>query len=402
MAISLNAYHDSHRAGASARKKGASKTKKPPVIRLKQGDPDYTFLFMVILMLAVGLVMLLSASAPRAKTLYDNSYYFFLKQGLCAVIGLAAMWILSKIHYTELKKYVPMCMIICVIMLILVLLPHTGVNHNGSSRWLNTPVVEIQPSEFMKPLIAMYFALMIESGKYSFRTWQGYAAYGGVLAVVLALLLLETHLSGAIVIGGIGLVLMVAGGMPVKPIVIGVLIIGVAGFFVIKSTDSVRWARITSFLNPFEDTQGSGFQTAQSLYTIGSGGLFGRGLGQSVQKYSYLPEPYNDFIFAVICEELGLVGAIFIILLFAALIMRAASIASNAPDLYSSLTATGITAHLAIQTLLNIAVVTASVPNTGISLPFFSYGGTSIITLLAEMGILLNISRYSIKSALKK
>lgn len=363
---------------------------------------DYTFLFMVILMLSVGLVMLLSASAPKAKQLYDNSYYFFLKQGLCAVIGLIAMGLLSKINYIELKKYVPVSMVICIIMLILVLLPKTGVSLNGSSRWLNTPIVQIQPSEFMKPLIAMYFALMIESGKYNLHTFKGCLPFCGVLAVVLALLLMETHLSGAIVIGGIGLVLMVAGGMPVKPIIFGVLAIGVVGFFAIKSYDPVRWARITSFMNPFEDTQGSGFQTAQSLYTLGSGGLFGLGLGQSVQKYSYLPEPYNDFIFAVVCEELGWVGACLIIALFVALIMRAASIAANAPDLYSSLTATGITAHIAIQTLLNIAVVTASVPNTGISLPFFSYGGTSIITLLAEMGILLNISRYSIKSAVKK
>lgn len=387
--------------GASQKRKSFEE-KRPPVIRLKQGEIDYTFLFMVILMLSIGLVMLLSSSAPEAKKLYDNSYYFFLKQGLCAVIGLAAMWFFSKINYNNLKKYVPTAMIICCIMLVLVLLPKTGVSHNGSSRWLNTPIVEIQPSEFMKPLIAMYFAMMIESGKYDLHTLKGCLPYGGVLLVVLGLLLLETHLSGAIVIGGIGLVLMVAGGMPVKPIVIAVLAIGVVGVFYIKSYDAVRWARITSFLNPFEDTQGSGFQTAQSLYTLGSGGLFGRGLGQSIQKYSYLPEPYNDFIFSVICEELGFVGAIFIIALFAALIMRSASIAANAPDLYSSLTATGITAHLAIQTLLNIAVVTASVPNTGISLPFFSYGGTSIITLLAEMGILLNISRFSIKSALKK
>ena len=178
--------------------------------------------------------------------------------------------------------------------------------------------------------------------------------------------------------------------------------VGAIGVFLVRELSPIRWNRIMSFLDPFSDAQNTSYQVAQGLYAIGSGKIFGLGLGQSVQKYGYLPEPYNDFIFAIICEELGFIGAILIMALFAALILRAAKIAANAPDLYSSLVATGITAHLAIQTVLNIAVATSSLPNTGVALPFFSYGGTAIITLLCEMGVLLNISRYSVKPIIKK
>lgn len=374
---------------------------KPPVIKLRRGDIDYTFLFMVVLVLSVGLVMLLSASAPAARRIYSNSYYFFLKQVVCAVIGLVLMNITSKTNYNSYKKYIPMALVICTIALVLVLLPGTGVELNGSKRWLRTPFVQLQPSEFMKPIIAMFFALLIENGKYSLKTIRGVLPYGAIMMVVLALMLMETHLSGAIVIAGIGLVVMVAGGVPVKPIAIGGIAVCVVGVIVVKNFSPVRWDRILSFLHPFSDAQNTSYQISQGLYAIGSGKIFGLGLGQSIQKYTYLPEPYNDFIFAVVCEELGLVGATIIIAMFAALILRAIHIASNAPDLYSALVAIGITAHLAIQTILNIAVATSSVPNTGVSLPFFSYGGTSIITLLIEMGVLLNISRYSVKPNIK-
>ncbi len=378
------------------------KKMKPPIIKLRRGDMDYTFLFMVVLVLSVGLVMLLSASAPEAKRLYGNSYYFFLKQCACAAIGLVCMYIMSRIDYARCKRFVPGALVICIIALVLVLLPGTGVSLNGSRRWLNTPVVQLQPSEFMKPIIAMYFALLIDKGKYNLKTLKGVLPFAGVMVIVLSLMLMETHLSGAIVIAGIGMVVLIAGGIPVKPLIIGGLVIGVVGIFGVRQFSEVRWNRIMSFLDPFSDLQNTGYQISQGLYAIGSGKLFGLGLGQSVQKYTYLPEPYNDFIFAIVCEELGLFGAICVIILFAALILRAARIASYAPDLYSSLVATGITAHLAIQTVLNIAVATSSVPNTGVSLPFFSYGGTSIITLLAEMGILLNISRYAIKPNMKR
>ena len=368
-----------------------------PVRIIRAGDIDYTFLFIVILLLASGLVMLLSASAPAGNTLHGNSYYFFIKQFACAVVGLAGMGIVSKINYNRYKNFVPKMMLLCVILLVCVLIPGLGVRLNGSRRWLNTPVIQLQPSEFMKPVIAMYFAKLIDSGKYNLKKIGGNLPYIGVLIIVVALMLMETHLSGAIVIAGIGVTVMIAGGTPVKPVLIGALILIPVTVLAVYVLSPVRWARVTSFLDPFKDIRDESYQVAQGLYAIGSGGIFGLGLGQSVQKYSYLPEPYNDFIFAIVCEELGLVGAAVVILLFAALILRAVRIAMNAPDTYSSLVAVGIAAQLAIQTILNIAVATSSVPNTGVALPFFSYGGTAILTLLLEMGILLNISRYYIK-----
>lgn len=368
-----------------------------PVKTAVAGDIDYTFLFIVILLLAAGLVMLLSASAPAGNTLHNNSYYFFTKQFACAAVGLIGMGIVSRISYNSYRKMVPKMMIVCVILLVFVLIPGLGVKLNGSRRWLNTPLIQLQPSEFMKPVIAMYFASLIDSGKYDLKRFGGNLPYIGVLLVVIGLMLMETHLSGAIVIAGVGVVVMIAGGTPVKPVIVGTLVIIPLMIIAVYIMSPVRWARVTSFLDPFKDIRDESYQVAQGLYAIGSGHIFGLGLGQSVQKYSYLPEPYNDFIFAVVCEELGLVGAAIVILLFAALIIRAIRIAMNAPDTYSSLVALGIAAQLAIQTILNIAVATSSVPNTGVSLPFFSYGGTAILTLLLEMGVLLNISRYSVK-----
>ena len=387
-------------AGAVSARRGPQQKKIPPrqkAVRIQAGDMDYTFLFIVILLLFFGLVMLLSSSAPSGNTIYGNSYYFFIKQASCAAAGLVGMFIVSRLNYNIYRKFANIMMFVCIILLVCVLIPGIGLKLNGSRRWLNTPVIPIQPSEFMKPVIAIYFAKQIDTGKYNLKKPGGNLPFIGVLIIVLGLMLMETHLSGAIVIAGIGVTVMIAGGTPIKPMLIGLLVIIPIGIVVIHAMSAVRWARVTSFLDPFKDIRNQSYQVAQGLYAIGSGGIFGRGLGQSVQKYSYLPEPYNDFIFAIVCEELGLVGAVVVMLLFAALILRAIKIATNAPDTYSSLVALGIAAQLAIQTILNIAVATSSIPNTGVSLPFFSYGGTSIMTLLLEMGILLNISRYSIK-----
>ena len=370
---------------------------KAPVKVIKAGDIDYTLLFIVILLFAFGLVMLLSASAPEGNKLYGNSYYFFIKQFACAVVGLVGMGIISKINYNRYKSLVPKMMLICTILLVCVLIPGIGRSLNGSRRWLNTPVIQLQPSEFMKPVIAMYFAKLIESGKYDLRTLKGNLPYVGVLLVVTGLMLMETHLSGAIVIAGIGVSVMIAGGTPIKPIIVSVIILVPILIIAVYLKSPERWSRVTSFLDPFQDIQNDSYQVAQGLYAIASGGIFGLGLGQSVQKYSNLPEAYNDFIFAVICEELGFFGAAVIILLFAALFLRAIRIAVNAPDVWSTLTCIGIASQLGIQTFLNMGVAVSIIPNTGISLPFFSYGGTAILTLLLEMGILLNVSRKTIK-----
>ncbi|MBR0089364.1 MAG: FtsW/RodA/SpoVE family cell cycle protein, partial [Clostridia bacterium] len=295
--------------------RNADRKVKPPQ-RIEAGDMDYTFLFIVILLLFFGLVMLLSASAPSGNTIYGDSYYFFKKQVIGAAIGLIGMFVISKVNYNVYKAFAKPMMIICTILLVFVLIPGIGVKLNGSRRWLNTPFLQLQPSEFMKPVIAMYFAKLIDNGKYDLKKLGGNLPYIGWLIVVLGLMLMETHLSGAIVIAGIGITVMIAGGTPIKPILIGLLVIIPVGIIAVHAISAVRWARVTSFLDPFRDIRNQSYQVAQGLYAIGSGGFFGLGLGQSVQKYSYLPEPYNDFIFAIVCEELGLVGAIVVILLF--------------------------------------------------------------------------------------
>lgn len=363
---------------------------------VREGDIDYTLLFLIILIVAIGLIMMLSASAPSGSSDHGDPYYYFKRQLIFIVMGFAGMYVISKVNLERFLKHIPTAFIICVVLLILVLIPGIGVEVNGARRWLNIPLIQLQPSELMKPVIAMYIAYLIKIGLLDLKTLKSNLVCVGIIGIVALLLMLETHLSGTLVIVGIAACVMIAGGTPIKPIVFGGLILG-ALVFIYLQFDPTRMARITSFLDPFADAQGTGYQISQSIYAIGSGKLFGLGLGQSVQKYSNLPEPYNDFIFAIICEELGFVGAVVIILLFAALFIRVMRIAVSAPDIWSSLTCIGIGAQLGIQTFLNIGVAVSLIPNTGISLPFFSYGGTSILTLLLEMGILLNVSRRTVK-----
>lgn len=362
-----------------------------------RGMIDYTFLFIVVLMVCVGMVMLLSASTPAARTKYGNSYYFFNKQLLFVVLGFIGMAIASSVDYKFYKKYAHYIFGTALFLLFIVAIPGIGIKLNGSRRWLPLPGFNFQPSEIMKVSIAILFATWIEENRFPIKTFKGSLWYYGVVGIVSILMLLEPHLSGTIVIAGIGVVIMIVSGTPLKPIGIAVPVVGSVGVAAISLFDPGRFSRLLRFLDPFSDLQNTGYQISQALYAIGSGGLFGKGLGRSVQKYSYLPEPYNDFIFAVVCEELGMIGAVLIIGLFGALIYRGMKIAFSAPDKFSSLLVVGIMSQVAIQTIFNIAVATSSIPNTGVSLPFFSYGGTAIMILLCEMGIVLNISRHSLK-----
>lgn len=386
------------RSGAVTRKpKTGERTglkKKSEEKKRKIGQIDYTFLTIIIIIVCTGLIMLLSASAPAANRKFGNSYHFFLKQLMFACIGFAAMIFISRIDYRRYKKYTGKLMILCIVLLIMVFLPVIGVEHNGSRRWINLIVTEFQPSELMKVAIAMFFAAEIESKRHDMSNIKGLGFYLFWIGVTAVLLMLETHLSGTIIICGIAVVVMIVGGLNMKWVAGGGAVVVPLGFLYVM-TDNVRRARLLNFTNPFADTKLTGYQVVQGLYAIGSGGLFGLGLGQSVQKYTYLPEPYNDFIFAIICEELGFVGAVFIIALFAVLIFRGIKIALNAPDVFGMLTVVGIMAQIGIQAMLNIAVVTSSIPNTGVTLPFFSSGGTALMVLLAEMGIVLNISKHS-------
>lgn len=362
------------------------------------GEMDYTFLLLVGVLVVFGLIMLLSASTPTANVKFGRSYHFFVRQLVYVILGVVLMTTLIKIDYRNLKPYARIFMLVCILLLVLVYFPGIGVSHNGSRRWINLGFTELQPSEFMKLAIALFFAALIEDKTYNIKRNDGLIKYLIWIGIVGALLIFETHLSGTIVICGIALCVLLVGGANAGLIVGGgaAACAGLVG--VVAAINPARMARLTSFLNPFTDMQGTGYQTAQAIYAIGSGGIFGKGLGESVQKFSYLPEPYNDFIFAVICEELGLVGATFIIALFIGLIIRGIKIAMEAEDVFGTLTVIGIMSQISIQTILNIGVATASIPNTGVSLPFFSYGGTAIMLLLAEMGIVLSVSRYSSKN----
>lgn len=382
----------------------AKKNKKSNIFKLRAKDGverpepknmDATFFLLIIIVLCAGLIMLLSASAPTANTKFGNSYYFFARQLGFAAIGFIAMLIISRIDYRLYKPFAKLFMIICLILLVLVLIPGIGVDHNGARRWLKTGA-EWQPSELMKLAIAMFFASMIEDTKPDLRNIKNTFPYFAWLGATAGLLMLETHLSGTIIICGIAVIILIVSGMQVRYIV-GAGVIGTPLGLLLLRSDPNRWARVMNFRNPFADTQLVGYQVVQGLYAIATGGFFGLGLGQSVQKYSYLPEPYNDFIFAIICEELGLFGAFAVMLLFAGIVIRGAKIAAEAPDTFGSLLVVGIIAQVAIQTILNIAVATSSIPNTGVALPFFSYGGTSLMVLLADMGIVLSVSRYSRK-----
>lgn len=353
------------------------------------------------MLLASGLVMLLSASTPSANTKIGDSYYFFIRQLSGAAAGTFFMFVLANFDYHRFKnrflkwQLIEVAFWAGIVLVFLCRIKPFGAYRNGAWRWLSTPFIQLQPSEFMKPLIAIYFAKLVSDRKYRPDTLTGLIPYGFWLVVIFLLMWLwQSHMSGAIVICAIGGIVLLAAGMKIKYILtVGAVAVPIIGFYIMQ--DPMRMGRVMSFIDPFRDTADKSYQIAQSLIAIGTGGFFGRGLGQSVQKYGFLPEPYNDFIFAIVCEELGLLGALIIIGLFVALIMRGIKIAKEAPDTFGMLTVIGIISHVAIQVVFNIAVVSSAIPVTGMSLPFFSFGGTAIMVLLAEMGIVLNVSRQS-------
>lgn len=390
----------------------AAKSAKRPVRREKRGflsdiffhengkgEMDYTFLLLVGILTVFGLIMLLSASAPTADVKFSKSYYFFIRQLGFAAVGTVMMIVIARMNYKKLKKFALPLMIFCILLLAAVFLPGIGVSHNGSRRWINLVAFEFQPSELTKFAISMFFAAMLEDKRCDITKPKGVMQLGVWMGVIVILMMLETHVSGTLVLCSIALCIMIAAGINLKLVFGGGAAAGIMGFLFLRS-NSVRWARVETFFNdPLTgDKQSTAYQVVQSLYAVGSGGIFGKGLGQSVQKFSYLPEPYNDFIFAIVCEELGLVGAVFIICLFAGLIIRGIRIALEAPDTFGCIMVIGIMSQIVVQAVLNIAVVTSTIPNTGVPLPFFSYGGTAIMILLAEMGVVLSVSRQSTRN----
>lgn len=370
---------------------------KQPKIKLniwnKTGSFDMFFLVILLILLCIGLVMVFSASYASAYLKENDSYFFIKKQLFWAAIGIAAMLVLSKINYNVYRILAFPSYVVSLVLLFLVLV--IGKGNYDEKRWLVIGGINFQPSELAKITVIMLLALYVAMNYNKMKTfYKGILFPGAIFGLAAALIVVEPHLSGAVLVTFVGFVLMIVGGANLK-FFAGLTGLAIAAMaYVITSTDYMT-SRINIWLNPASDPRGKGFQTLQSLYAIGSGGLFGLGLGRSRQKYLYIPEPQNDFIFSIVCEELGFIGAMLIILLFVVLIYRGYVIAWSAPDKFGSLLVVGIVTQIAIQTLLNIAVVTNSMPVTGISLPFFSYGGTSLTILLAEMGIVLSVSRYS-------
>ena len=362
-----------------------SKVKNKKFSSFLENPIDYTLLMTILLLLALGLIMVLSASSPTSLSESGNSYKYFIKQMIFAILGLVCMYMISKIDYRFYRKFYKIAYILSLVLFILVLV--IGKKINGARRWIYlTDTLSFQPSELVKFLMIIFFAAVLtknrkELGKF-IKGWGKHLAF---LIPIIGLLLLQPHFSASIVIIGICVVMMIIAGCKPLQIIIPGVGVGVPAIIALIIFEPYRLSRVTTFLNPWSDELGEGWQVIQSLYAIGSGGIFGVGLGQSKQKYLYLPEPQNDFIFSVLAEELGFVGCVFVIILFAILIWRGILIAMKAPDMFGSLVAVGITALIGIQVMINIAVVTSSMPATGMPLPFFSYGGTALFILLCEM-----------------
>lgn len=359
------------------------------------GSIDIPFLGLTIALLTIGLIMLFSASYPYAYYYKDSSYYYFIRQIVFAVAGLVAMLLMSKINYKILKAIYKPVFVVTIALLVIVLFYHTNVQN--FKRWIPLGPVSIQPSDLAKFTIILTLAVYISKYYKKMKTMKyGILIPIGIIAIFCGLIYLEHHLSCTILMFFIGACLMFAGGSDWKLFAFGLAVIVLLGFLVVSFPtliENYAGKRIVAWLDKDYDPLNGRWQTNNSLYAIGSGGFFGAGLGNSKQKYLYVSEPQNDFIFSIVCEELGFFGAAIIIVLFAALVIRGLIIASRCKDKFGSLLIIGIVAQIGLQVVLNILVVTDTLPNTGFALPFFSYGGTAIFMLLFEIGVVLSVSR---------
>lgn len=388
------------------RKKGSSqekiyKTSKGYKEKILAGSMDLPFFIIVMILLVLGIVMMFSASYAWAIYEGKDGLHYVKRQMLMAGAGLVGMLIVSHIDYHILRKAWIAYGLFLSALVLLILVPIIGPPINGAQRWIYIGSFNFQPSEIMKLAVIILFSYIISVNYSRMKDFKfGILPFLIILGVIAGLMMLEPHLSGTILICGIGIIMIFVGGAKISHL-IGVALVGGGGLLAVvlylMNTKGFTYfsTRIQSWLDPFSDTTSKTWQTQQSLIAIGSGGLFGMGLGNSRQKYLYLPESKNDFVFAIVCEELGFIGAMMVILLFALFIFRGFYIASKSPDKFGMMLVVGLTIQIGLQALLNIAVVTNTIPNTGISLPFFSYGGTALTMQLVQMGIILNISRQS-------
>ena len=360
----------------------------------ERGMLDVPYLVLTVLLTVIGLVMLFSASYASAISEGLAPTHYFIRQGCFAAAGIAVMLLVSRLNYQAWRFLAFWVLGGAVLLLIAVAIPGIGVSHNGARRWIRIGV-EFQPSEFAKLGVVLTFAAAMSVYRDKMKTFRyGVLPFAAILAVIAVLLYLEPHLSATVIVLLLGAVMMFLGGTRLRWFALGALGGGALVLLYLR-TKGYASDRIMAWKNPFDYAKDEGYQIVQSLYAIGSGGLFGLGFGHSRQKYLYLPEPENDYLFAIVCEELGLVGALLVLALFVLLIVRGYWIALHALDRFGSLLTAGLTTLLALQVFFNIGVVTNFLPATGISLPFFSYGGTALVLQLAEMGIVLSVSRWN-------
>jgi cell division protein FtsW len=367
---------------------------KTPKRKLLRGGFDLPFFVLVIILVLLGLTMMFSASYAYALEHYKDSYYYIKKQAVFAVIGIIVMLVISNMDYHKLHKFAfPTLAISYVLLAVVLFMPKV----NGVRRWIPKPI-NFQPSEIAKFAVVLIFAHLISTNYSKMKTFKfGVLPFLLILGSISGLMVLEPHSSGTILILVMGFTLMFIGGTSLKWFGMG---LGAAAFtlvILVQNKLFIKYAssRVESWLDPFKDPRGDGWQVIQSLYAIGSGRLMGLGIGKSRQKFLYISQPQNDFVFSIVCEELGFVGAALVIILFALLVWRGYVIAMKSPDKFGALMVVGLVTQVGLQAALNIAVVTNTIPNTGISLPFFSAGGSSLVMLLFQMGIVLSISRFS-------
>lgn len=364
-------------------------------MRRKKNSPDFVLFLTVMSLVSLGVVMVFSASEYSTLVNYDDSFHYFKQQLVWALLGLAAMFIMVRYDYWRLKHYILPILIIAFVLLVMVLIPGVGREVNNARRWIAVGPLPFAPAELVKLCIIIFTAYGLSQQKGRINNFlKGILPYLIVMVLAAGLILLQPDLGTAMSLAGIVFVMLFAAGA--RMVHLGSLAatgIVAIGFAIVL--EPYRMRRFLAFWDPWADPLDTGFHTIQGLYAIGSGGLFGLGLGQSKQKFLYLPENHTDFIFAIIGEELGFIGALLVILLFALFIWRGLKIAVTSTDPFASLLATGITAWVGIQSVINIGVVTGSLPVTGIPLPFISYGGTSLLFTMIGVGMLLNISRFT-------
>ncbi|WP_137789737.1 stage V sporulation protein E [Bacillus sp. E(2018)] len=360
-----------------------------------RSTPDIIMIVVTLMLLSIGIIMVYSASADLGLYKFDDAFFFAKRQLLFAGVGIAAMFFIMNINYMTWRVWSKILLIICFVLLIAVLIPGIGMVRGGARSWIGVGAFSIQPSEFMKLAMITFLAKYLsEHQKKITSLKKGLVPTLGLVMIAFGMIMLQPDLGTGAVMVGTSIVMVFVAGARISHFV-GMALIGLVGLAGLIISAPYRIKRITSFLDPWSDPLGSGFQIIQSLYSLGPGGLLGLGLGQSRQKFGYLPEPQTDFIFAILSEELGFIGAVFVLILFSLLLWRGIRIALGAPDLFGSFLAIGIIGMVAIQVMINIGVVTGLMPVTGITLPFLSYGGSSLTLMLASIGVILNISRYS-------